>query len=143
MKKFVFFIAALLIVTVFNFNSEANAAYQREHKLQNTSAYTGSQTGHGATYGYSNSQYNTVAVRKKVGTTVPLIPFGTNLSLYNSLYLNGPNINKSQFMVTDTGSGTGLSSYWIDIYYGSTNTTNTTNANKFGNTKIVSYSAYY
>lgn len=151
MKKSVFFIAALLLGTVFNFttvnavteeNDDIETYALREHLNQNVTAYTGSISGHGATYGYYNLQYGTVAV-KKWSNNDPYIPFGTNITLTNSIYLDGAGINKSQFMVTDTGSGPGQSPYWIDIYYGSSTPINNANALKFGNSKIVSYTATY
>ncbi|MFB7159548.1 hypothetical protein [Lysinibacillus sp. NPDC056232] len=141
MRKIVFLITTLLIGTVFNFTPEAYAATQY-HKDQNTTAYTGLTIGHGATYGYYNVQYNTVAVHKDFNKN-PVIPFGTSITLDSSLYLVGPNINKSQFTVSDTGAGTGLSTYWIDVYYGLSNSVNDTNAKLFGNAKKVSYSATY
>ena len=141
MKKAVFIIIALIIGTVFNFTTEVNAATHR-HENQNTTAYTGSTSGHGSTYGHYNLQYNTVAVHKRADN-FPYIPFGTRIYLDSPLFLDGPNINKSQFTVTDTGGGSGTTAYWIDIYYGASTSTNVTNALKFGNKKRVSYSATY
>lgn len=141
MKKIVFFIAALLIGTVFNFNTEAYATTYT-HNNQNTSAFTGYATGHGYTYGYLNVQYNTVAVKKKSNND-PVIPFGTTINLTKSLFLDGANVSRTSFRVTDTGAGTNRSAYWIDVYYGANTIFNNTNANKFGDAKIVSYTANY
>lgn len=137
MKKIVSFIAVLLIGIFFNLNTEAYAA-THYYKDQNTTAYTGSTSGHGSTYGYYNSQYNTVAVHK-YSNNQPYIPFGTRIYLDSSLYLTGANTSRSNFMVTDTGSGPGKTPYWIDIYYGY----NTSGAILFGNAKKVSYSATF
>lgn len=137
MKKIVYFIGVLLIGFFFNFNTEAYAA-THYYENQNTSAYTGSTGGHGSTYGYYNSQYNTVAVHKDLANK-PYIPFGTRINLSQSLYLTGANTSRSSFTVTDTGSGPGRTPYWIDIYYGY----NSAGASLFGDAKRVSYSATY
>lgn len=142
MKKTIFFIAVLLIGTVFNFNAEAYAATKRTHVDQNATAYTGYTYGHGAATGHYNVQYNTVAVKKN-SISEPVIPFGTTITLSTSLYLEGPNVNKSSFSVTDTGAGPGYSAYWIDVYYGTSTPTNNFNAGLFGNAKKVTYSATY
>jgi len=63
MKKFVFLIAVFLIWTVFNPATEAHAV-SYYHQKQNAISYTGSTSGDGATFGYYNQQYNTVAVKK-------------------------------------------------------------------------------
>ncbi|TKI60069.1 hypothetical protein FC756_19810 [Lysinibacillus mangiferihumi] len=139
MKKVLFVLGTLLFGMVFSFTSEANAA-KHEHLMQSATAYVGSTTGHGATYGFYNVQYSTVAVKKKYGTTVPIIPFGTAINLTESITLDGANISKSSF--TDTGLGSDYGSYWIDFYYGFDSAQNRTNASLFG-VKPVSYTASY
>ena len=138
MKKIVYFIAVLLIGIVFNINTEAHAATNHYYQNQNTTAYTGSTSGHGSTYGYYNTQYDTVAVHK-YSDNQPYIPFGTRIYLDNPLYLDGAFTSRSNFMVTDTGTGPGLSPYWIDVYYGF----NSSGASLFGNSKKVSYNCTY
>ncbi|PFA13188.1 hypothetical protein, partial [Bacillus cereus] len=84
-KKIVYLIPVLLIGIFFNLNTEAYAA-THYYENQSTTAYTGSTNGHGSTYGYYNSQYNTVAVHKD-NNNQPYIPFGTRINLTASLVL--------------------------------------------------------
>lgn len=141
MKKILFAMGVLLLGTVFNFATEAKAE-KHEYLDQNATAYVGKTDGHGSSYGYYNQQYNTVAV-KKWTTNEPYIPFGTVITLTETLTLTGTGNTRKQFTVTDTGPGTGKSPYWIDVYYGLDTITNKQNAFKFGMDKIVSYSASF
>lgn len=144
--RIVFSIVAFLTLIGFNFHSEASAATVHTHSNQDVTAYVGSTSGHGDDYGYYNSQFNTVAVKKNY-LNLPVIPFGTtvNLSSPISLPYTGGARTKSSFKVTDTGPGSGKTSYWLDIYYGSDNYTNRYWANQFGtnNDEKISYTAYY
>lgn len=158
MKKIVFSLVACLALIVFSHsgvsaqdleeysNRDVTPFAQYNYFNQDVTAYTGSTKGHGATYGYYNSRFSTVAVHKN-SSNVPYLPFGTLISLTSLIAL--PNENgttyKSAFTVTDTGTGPGKSSYWLDIYYGADSTANRDYARKFGTNggKKISYSAYY
>ena len=131
----------ILIGTVFNINTQAYAATAHHHQGQDVTAYTGSITGHGATYGWYNQQYKTVAVHKYSNNN-PYIPFGTPIITDTSLYLNGSGYYRNSFTVTDTGVETSVSPYWLDIYYGNKAWTNDFRAKIFGK-KSVSYHAYF
>lgn len=146
MKKIAFSIVACLILSLFNFYPEASAQTYYEWKNQDVTAYVGSMAGHGANYGFYNSRFDTVAVHKN-GSNIPYIPFGTVVQLSSSISLpyEGGTRYKSIFTVTDTGTGSGRTSHWLDIYYGAKSTTNEKWAKEFGNNKgkKISYTAWY
>ncbi|KQL52649.1 hypothetical protein AN964_03300 [Heyndrickxia shackletonii] len=142
MKKITFFIIALLIFTVSNFGSESFAATKHSYTAPVVTAYVGLTSGHGATYGFYNVQYKTIAVHKD-SSNKPVIPFGTDINCDIALRLPTASGTKyvSTYSVTDTGAG--LAGDWFDVYYGTDNSTNRYWADQFGTEKNVSYSATF
>ncbi|GGP08883.1 hypothetical protein [Oceanobacillus neutriphilus] len=138
MKKMFYTIIFSTILISSIFTPEAQAA--TTHASQDVTAYTGSTNGSGGML-FPNKAYSTVAVHPKKNSSTPIYPYGTQIKTKSPLSLNGYG-SKSTFTISDTGDILyKRSTYWFDVYFGTSTTTNKNNAKKFGEKKVT-YTVY-